>query len=75
MPKMSDFDLISQLKSNIFTRDIPVIAATGLDRFSNQSKIESAGFDDCIYKPFAIEELEEKLKSFFCKVYFLKTVS
>ncbi|WP_319420995.1 response regulator [Pleurocapsa sp. FMAR1] len=70
MPKISGFDIISQLKSNIFTKDIPVIAVTGLDRFYYQSKIASAGFDDCIYKPFAFEDFEAKLKSSFVKFNF-----
>ncbi len=70
MPKMSGFDLIRQLKSNIFTRDIPVIAVTGLNKFYYQSKIESAGFDDCIYKPFALEDFKAKLKSSFVKFDF-----
>lgn len=61
MPDMSGFDILSQLKANIFTKNIPVIAVTGLANIYNQAMIKSAGFEDYICKPFLIEELEEKL--------------
>lgn len=61
MPRVSGFEVIQQLKANIFTRDIPVIAVTGLTGLYYQVKIKSAGFDDYIGKPFMIEELEAKI--------------
>lgn len=64
MPNMSGFEIIKQLKSNLFTKNIPVIAITGLTDLGHQAKIKSAGFEDYIGKPFAIEELEEKLDKY-----------
>jgi CheY-like chemotaxis protein len=61
MPNMSGFEVISQLKSNLFTRKIPVIAVTGLTNLDHQALIRSAGFADYICKPFLLEELEDKL--------------
>ena len=61
MPKMSGFDVLKQLKSNMFTRNIPVIAVTGLVSLYHQAKIKSAGFDGYICKPFVLEELEAKI--------------
>ena len=64
MPNMSGFEIIKQLKSNLFTKNIPVIAITGLASLSDRAKIKSAGFEDYIGKPFAIEELEDKLDKY-----------
>ena len=64
MPVLSGFEIVSQLKSNLFTRNIPVIAVTGLANSSEQAKIKSAGFDDYICKPFMIEEFENKLAKY-----------
>ena len=61
MPKMSGFDVLKQLKSNMFTRNIPVIAVTGLVSLYYQAKIKGAGFDDYICKPFVLETLEAKI--------------
>lgn len=61
MPNMSGFEVIGQLKSNLFTRNIPVIAVTGLTNLYHQAMIRSAGFEDYICKPFLLEELEDKL--------------
>ena len=61
MPNMSGFEIIKQLKSNLFTENIPVIAITGLTSLAHQAKIKSAGFNEYISKPFLLEELEEKL--------------
>ena len=61
MPELSGFDVLKQLKSNIVTRSIPVIAVTGLTTPYHQAKIIRAGFDDYICKPFILEELESKV--------------
>lgn len=61
MPERSGFEIIKQLKSNLFTKNIPVIAVTGLASLSHQIRIKSAGFDDYICKPFILEDLERKL--------------
>ena len=61
MPEVSGFEIIRQLKSNLFTANIPIIAVTGLASLYHQAIIRSAEFDDYICKPFALEELEEKL--------------
>lgn len=64
MPNVSGFEIIKQLKSNLYTRNIPTIAITGLTSLCHQAQIKSAGFEDYISKPFAIEELEAKLNQY-----------
>ena len=61
MPHLSGFDVLRQLRSSIVTRNIPVIAVTGLVSLAHEAKIKSAGFDDYICKPFILEELESKI--------------
>lgn len=64
MPNMSGFEVISQLKSNLFTRNIPVIAVTGLTNLEHQAMIKRADFADYICKPFLLEELEDKVAKY-----------
>lgn len=64
MPNLSGFEVISQLKSNLLTQNIPVIAVTGLSGICYQEKISSAGFEDYIRKPFAVDEFEDKLTKY-----------
>ena len=64
MPHMSGFDVLKQLRANIATRNIPVIAVTGLVSLAHEAKIKKAGFDDYIYKPFSIEKLENKIAKY-----------
>jgi DNA-binding response OmpR family regulator len=54
----------SNLWANLFTRNIPVIAVTGLTNLYHQAMIRSAGFEDYICKPFLLEELEDKLTKY-----------
>lgn len=61
MPRMSGFGIISQLKANLLTQNIPVIAVTGLSSIDHQEKISSAGFEDYICKPLILNEFEDKL--------------
>lgn len=70
MPDMSGFEVISQLKANLLTQNIPVIAVTALSGLYYQEKISSAGFDDYICKPFAIDEFQDKLTKYLnlCQV-------
>jgi CheY-like chemotaxis protein len=71
MPDMSGFDVISQLKANLLTQNIPVIAVTALSGLYYQKKISIAGFEDYICKPFALDEFECKLTKYLnlCLVY------
>ena len=64
MPKMDGMEVNTLIKANLYTRHIPTIAITGLAEQKHIKAIKNAGFDDYIIKPFAIENLETKLKSF-----------
>ena len=64
MPKVDGITLIGKLKKNILTREIPIIAVTGLAFESQKKQILTAGCDDYLCKPYLIEDLEEKLNLF-----------
>ena len=64
MPKINGMQVIEILRRNPLTNHIYIIAITGL-AFKNQIEmIMKAGCDDCLIKPFMIEQLEEKLNFF-----------
>lgn len=57
MPEMSGKDLIKHINHN----DMKVIAMTAHDT-SIQEELREAGFDDCLFKPFSLESLQEVLQ-------------
>lgn len=56
MPEMSGKDLIKHINHN----DMKVIAMTAHDT-SIKEELREAGFDDCLFKPFSQESLQEVL--------------
>ena len=64
MPKVNGIEVIKTLRRNPLTNHIYIIAITGL-AFERQIKmIMNAGCDDCLVKPFTIEQLEQKIEFF-----------
>jgi len=51
LPDMSGYDIVSQLKSDQATRNVPVIMLTALDDEQHQIKGYKAGADDYMVKP------------------------
>ena len=67
MPKISGIEVIQVLKRNPLTNHIYIIAVTGLVFDAQIKIIVDAGCDDYLLKPFAIEQLEDKLDLFLKK--------
>ena len=65
IPEMDGMEITRRLKQNSFTKNIPIVAVTGLTESEHQQAIKESGCDDYICKPFTIEEMEAKI------VYFL----
>ena len=61
MPRMDGFEATSIIKGKSGLEDIPVIALTALAMKEDVERIENAGFDEYLLKPFHISELFEKL--------------
>ena len=71
MPGISGFELASELRISKHSGNAYLIAITGLNTEDSYIKATKSGFDSCLTKPFAIEELlalirngtESKLKN------------
>ncbi|MEA5598680.1 response regulator [Rivularia sp. UHCC 0363] len=59
LPKISGIDILRSLRKEPLTCDIPAIAVTALATEENRENMIIAGFNDCIFKPYMIEELEQ----------------
>jgi putative two-component system response regulator len=62
MPIMDGFEVLTELKKNEETKDIPVIMLTALDSEQNIEKGLKLGAVDYIPKPFEPEKILEKIK-------------
>ncbi|MBE9043227.1 response regulator [Pleurocapsales cyanobacterium LEGE 10410] len=62
LPQISGLQIAMMLKSNKRTRDIPLIAVTGLAKKPEQL-LFAAGFDDYIYKPYNLIDLQQAIAS------------
>jgi PAS domain S-box-containing protein len=52
MPRMDGFEFLSRLRASPAHRHLPVIAISGLSAPTNRRKVEDAGFDAFLSKPF-----------------------
>lgn len=62
LPEIGGIDVARWLKSNETTKDIPIIALTGLCTAMDEAR--QAGFDDCVEKPFDLEPFLRKVRRF-----------
>lgn len=67
LPNMNGIDVISYLKQEPLTCDIPVVAVTALAGKDDQERILQAGFDGYLCKPYMIEDLETIIRSLLCQ--------
>jgi CheY-like chemotaxis protein len=58
MPKQSGVELLHQLRGNVRTCQIPVVAITALGRSDDRLRLLAEGFDDYLSKPFALNDLQ-----------------
>ena len=61
MPNMDGFELLSQVKSSAYYKDIPVIMLSGLEKSQERIKCFELGVADYIIKPFNPEELQVRV--------------
>lgn len=63
MPRMSGFQVCSQIKSNPETRDIPVVMVTALSDVGDVERAVESGADDFLTKPVHKLELVTRVKN------------
>lgn len=61
MPKSNGFDILNELKSDVRTKNIPVMMLTKKAELSNVQKGIESGADDYIAKPFDIDTLVKRV--------------
>lgn len=67
---INGFEIIKFLKQNNLTKDIPIIVISALVEAKNIKKALDSGCDDYLTKPYFIEELEGKIKSYLSQSFF-----
>src|SRR5512136_1909587 len=63
MPELNGFEAARQLKSDLRTRDIPIILITAVEDPDNKAAGREAGAEDLIYKPIKRPELVARVNS------------
>ena len=63
LPYVSGVQIAMMLKGHEQTRDIPLIAVTGLAEEQQQKLMYAAGFNDYIYKPYNLNALQQAIAS------------
>lgn len=63
MPEIDGFQIANLLKSQFYTKNIPLIAVTGLTGKEEKNLIFAAGFDGYLGKPFALDDLRQAIIS------------
>jgi CheY-like chemotaxis protein len=62
MPDLDGIEATRRLKSDLRTRDIPILALTGNVTSRNESAARDAGCDDFVPKPIVLPELVKRVR-------------
>ena len=63
LPKLDGFQIVAHLRSNPWTRNIVIVAATAMALPGDREKCLARGFDAYLAKPFTLQELDDLLKA------------
>src|SRR4028118_204492 len=64
LPDLDGMEVLSRLRQNSLTITIPVIAVTAMASPEDRDRILSAGCNEYVTKPYAIDELEVLLRHY-----------
>ncbi|HOK41178.1 MAG TPA: response regulator [bacterium] len=65
MPLVDGFQVIRTLRADESTKSIPIIILTARGSVEDKNKVYEYGANDYLLKPFSVQQLLEKIKSFF----------
>src|SRR5258708_20448475 len=68
MPTMTGFDLLHIVRTSDLWCGLPIIAVTARAIFGERERMQAAGFDGYIVKPFDTETLIDLVRSILAKV-------
>src|SRR4029079_8653716 len=68
LPSMSGLEVTKNLKSDLATSDIPIIATTAYALRGDEETILASGCDGYMAKPIAISQFLELIETFMLKV-------
>ena len=64
LPDMSGIEVANYLKQDPQTKEILIVAVTAMARNEDQERFAKAGCEDCITKPYIIDELEAMIRRY-----------
>jgi CheY-like chemotaxis protein len=64
MPGLDGFEVARRLKADQSTAGIPIVAVSALARPDDREAALAAGCDDFVRKPFELDELEAKIRTY-----------
>ncbi len=64
LPDVSGIEVANYLKQDSQTKEILIIAVTAMARNEDQERFAKAGCEDCITKPYIIDELEAMIRRY-----------
>jgi CheY-like chemotaxis protein len=64
LPDLDGMEVFLRLRQNPLTSRIPVIAVTAMARPQDRDRILSAGFNEYVTKPYAVDDLEVLLRHY-----------
>jgi PleD family two-component response regulator len=63
MPRLSGFEVCKRLRSDVATRELPVLMITALDQPSDVERAVEAGTNDFLTKPINKTDLVQRVKA------------
>ena len=70
LPDVSGFELVSLLRQNKSTQDIPIIAISALVREQERERAMTSGCNDYLSKPYFIDELDRIIRQYLPQSFF-----
>ena len=64
LPDLSGIEVANYLKQDPQTKEILIVAVTAMARNEDRERFAKAGCEDCITKPYIIDELEAMIRRY-----------
>lgn len=68
LPDINGFEVVTKLKQNALTSQIPIIAVTGLVKKEDREQIFRSGCDAYLSKPYLLNDLADMISNYLKKI-------